>query len=57
MEKGFWESGLELTNLLKLTSGIQIQGWGVGVFYRYGPYALPDSRDNLRFTLSLTAGI
>lgn len=57
MEKGFWESGLELTNLIKLTSGIQIQGWGVGVFYRYGPYALPDSRDNLRFTLSLTAGI
>jgi hypothetical protein len=56
MEKGFWESGLELTNLIKLNSGFQVQGWGIGVFYRYGPYALPDSRDNLRFTLSLTAG-
>jgi hypothetical protein len=56
MERGFWESGLELTNLIKFTSGFQLQGWGVGVFYRYGPYAMPDSRDNIRFTLSLTAG-
>lgn len=56
MERGFWESGMELTNLIKLTSGFQLQGWGVGLFYRYGPYALPNSRDNLRLTLSITAG-
>jgi hypothetical protein len=56
MERGFWESGMELTNLIKLTSGFQLQGWGVGVFYRYGPYAFPNSRDNLRLTLSITAG-
>ncbi len=55
MEKGFWESGLELANLIKFNSGFNAQGWGIGVFYRYGPYALPNSADNLRFTLSLTA--
>lgn len=55
MERGFWESGLELANLIKFTSGFNTQGWGIGVFYRYGPYSLPDSGDNLRFTLSLTA--
>ena len=57
MERGFWESGLELTNLIKSTSGFQVQGFGIGLFYRYGPYALPDSRDNLRLTLSMTVGI
>ncbi|GAB2496329.1 DUF5686 family protein [Algoriphagus taiwanensis] len=55
MERGYWESGLEIANLIKLNSGLNSQGWGIGFFYRYGPYALPDSRDNLRFTLSLTA--
>jgi hypothetical protein len=55
MEKGFWESGLELANLIKFNSGFNAQGWGIGVFYRYGPYALPESGDNFRFTLSLTA--
>lgn len=55
MERGFWESGLELANLIKFTSGFNAQGWGIGVFYRYGPYAFPESGDNLRFTLSLTA--
>lgn len=57
MERGFWESGLELTNLIKLTSGFQVQGFGIGLFYRYGPYALPASPDNLRLTLSMTLGI
>ncbi|GMQ30287.1 DUF5686 family protein [Algoriphagus confluentis] len=55
MERGFWESGLELANLIKLNSGFNAQGWGFGLFYRYGPYSLPDSGDNLRFTISLTA--
>lgn len=55
MERGFWESGLELANLIKFNSGFNAQGWGIGVFYRYGPYALPETGDNLRFTLSLTA--
>lgn len=56
MERGYLESGLEFANLIKFTSGFQAQGWGFGVFYRYGPYALPEMKDNLRFTLSLTAG-
>lgn len=54
MERGFWESGMELANLIKFNSGFNAQGWGIGVFYRYGPYALPESGDNFRFTLSLT---
>lgn len=57
MERGFWESGLELANLIKLKSGFQVQGFGLGLFYRYGPYSLPDLRDNLRLTLSMTLGI
>ena len=55
MERGFWESGFELANLIKFTSGFNVQGWGFGLFYRYGPYTLPDTRDNLRLSLSLTA--
>ncbi|HVA99388.1 MAG TPA: DUF5686 family protein, partial [Bacteroidia bacterium] len=37
MNKGYYESGLEINNIL--TSGFA--GVGVGVFYRYGPYSLP----------------
>jgi hypothetical protein len=48
---------VELTNLIKYKSGFQKQGIGIGLFYRYGPYALPDTRDNLRLTLSLTTSI
>lgn len=57
MERGFWESGMELTNLIKYKSGFQKQGIGIGLFYRYGPYALPNTRDNLRLTLTLTTSI
>lgn len=57
MEKGFWESGMEVTNLIKFKSGFQKQGIGLGVFYRYGPYALPAMRDNVIFTLALTTSI
>ena len=57
MEKGFWESGVELTNLIKYKSGFQKQGFGIGLFYRYGSYALPDTRDNLRLTLTLSTSI
>ncbi len=51
MEKGYYESGLLLNRLLK-SSGIM--GIGFGAFYRYGPYALPETKDNFAYKLSFT---
>ncbi|MDX5346374.1 MAG: DUF5686 family protein, partial [Hymenobacteraceae bacterium] len=48
MEKGFYESGILINNLLKS----QFSAIGVGAFYRYGPYAHPDFNKNLYFKLS-----
>jgi hypothetical protein len=55
MEKGYWESGIELNNILKQKSGLQYRGWGIGAFYRYGPYANRTFNENLTITLSITA--
>jgi hypothetical protein len=54
MEKGYWESGIELNNIIKQKAGLQYRGWGLGAFYRYGPYANPNFSDNLTITLSMT---
>ena len=48
MEKAYYESGLLINNILKL----QYTSLGVGVFYRYGPYALDKNIDNFAFKLS-----
>ncbi|UTW68045.1 carboxypeptidase-like regulatory domain-containing protein [bacterium SCSIO 12643] len=49
MEKGFYESGILIDNLLILnTSGI-----GFGAFYRYGPYQLPNAAHNFGFSFTL----
>ncbi|SFG73738.1 DUF5686 and carboxypeptidase-like regulatory domain-containing protein [Pontibacter chinhatensis] len=50
MRKGYFESGLMLNNIISSP----ISGVGVGAFYRYGPYALPNSRDNLRIKLTVS---
>jgi hypothetical protein len=53
MEKGFFESGLLFDNVFVYnTLGIGI-GIGVGVFYRYGPYALPEVKDNFGFNMTV----
>lgn len=49
MEKGFFESGMVLNNLIKGA----ISNLGVGVLYRYGPYAYKRVQENLAFKLSL----
>ncbi|MEX1190372.1 MAG: DUF5686 family protein [Brumimicrobium sp.] len=49
-EKGYFESGLMIDNLLK--SGFS--GLGIGVFHRYGHYALPQLKDNFVYKLSVT---
>jgi len=49
MEKGFYESGLLVNNIIKLN----FTTLGVGVFYRYGPYAFTKESDNFLFKMSL----
>ena len=51
MEKGYFESGLMIDNLLSIKDILAI---GVGFFYRYGPYALPKQLDNFAFKVSMT---
>lgn len=50
LDKGFWESGLIIDNLVKST----FSSIGVGFFYRYGAYALDKFGDNatVKFTFS-----
>ena len=43
MEKGYYESGLKINNLIH--SGHI--GIGLGSFYRYGPYSKPEFENNL----------
>jgi hypothetical protein len=47
-EKGYMESGIQLDNLM--ISGFS--GLGMGVYYRYGVYALPTLKDNLAVKLT-----
>lgn len=47
--KGYYESGLELNKLLKFN----FVALGLGTYYRYGPYSLPETLDN--FTIKLTS--
>ena len=56
MEKGYYESGLILSNLLRFKyMRLLYYGLGAGAFYRYGNYALPKTADNLVFKLTVTA--
>jgi hypothetical protein len=51
--QGYHESGIIFDNLL--SSGIT--AFGLGTFYRYGPYSLPKTIDNLAVKLSLSFSI
>jgi hypothetical protein len=50
LRKGFYESGVMVDNLLRFG----FSSFGVGFYYRYGPYAFPDQGDN--FVVKATAG-
>lgn len=53
-EKGFYESGLQFDNIIKLNYfSIAYLGLGTGVYYRYGPYAYKNIEDNLAIKLSM----
>jgi len=43
--KGYYESGFEINNLLRM----DFLSWGVGIYYRYGPYRLPAPGDNFAY--------
>jgi hypothetical protein len=47
-QKGYYESGVQIDNLLVSN----FSGIGVGAFYRYGPYHLPDMRQNFAFKIT-----
>ena len=49
MERGYFESGVVVDGLLS----IPLMKLGAGVFYRYGPYALPKTFDNFAFKMSI----
>jgi hypothetical protein len=48
-EKGYFESGVLFNNLLRHW----FIGYGLGVFYRYGPYSLPKTIDNFAFKFTV----
>jgi hypothetical protein len=55
MEKGFYESGVLINNILRFTYlKLAYIGIGGGAFYRYGSYALPKEADNFAWKFALT---
>lgn len=53
IEKGYYESGLLINNILKSS----FSGIGFGLFYRYGPYSFTNTADNFSYKLTLTIGL
>ncbi len=53
MEKGYFESGLLLNNLLRQF----FVRYGIGVFYRYGPYSFDRVADNFAFKLTFNINL
>jgi hypothetical protein len=53
IEKGYYESGLLFKNLFRQW----IIGYGLGVFYRYGPYSLNKTIDNFAFKFTISFNI
>jgi hypothetical protein len=53
-DKGYLESGVGFANLLrKKLFKIGYLGLGASVFFRYGPYRLPDQKDNFAYRINL----
>ncbi len=53
MDKGYFESGLLIKNLLNQW----FIGYGLGVFYRYGPYSLTKTIDNFAFKFTISINL
>lgn len=54
MEKGYYESGISVRDILVLKSNLYSTGFGIGAFYRYGPYQMPSEIDNLALKMNFT---
>jgi hypothetical protein len=53
IEKGYFESGILFKNILRQW----FIGYGVGAFYRYGPYSLDKTIDNFAFKFTISFNI
>lgn len=54
MEKGFFESGLRIDNLLQFNYfNFMYIGLGGGIYYRFGEYSFPTLEENLAYRLRL----
>lgn len=53
MDRGYFESGLLVNNILRQL----FIGYGAGVFYRYGPYALDRIADNFAFKMTININL
>ncbi len=53
MNKGYYESGMEINNLLKSS----IFHLGIGGYYRYGPYAFTKPIDNFVFKFTVSTSL
>jgi hypothetical protein len=49
MEKGYYETGLVINNILKSS----FSGIGIAAYYRMGPYSYPDAGKNLMIRMTL----
>lgn len=57
MTQPYLEGGLMIDNLLRMSSTFYYSGYGVGVFYRHGTYAMPNFSDNLSFIVSFAISL
>ncbi len=53
LDKGYYESGLLLNNLYRQF----FTGYGIGVFYRYGPYSFNKAIDNFSFKFTFNINL
>jgi hypothetical protein len=57
LEKGFFESGITVDNILRIKlKKLAYFGIGGGIFYRWGAYQLPNQNDNLTYRLVWNVG-
>ncbi|MEO0469568.1 MAG: DUF5686 family protein [Bacteroidota bacterium] len=54
IEKGYYEAGAIVDQILRMKFSLAYIGIGVGGFYRYGPYHRGSWQDNVAFKLSLS---
>lgn len=53
MDKGYFESGILFSNIYRKL----IMGYGLGIYYRYGPYSFDRTLDNFAFKLAFNINL